>query len=103
MAARSWILAPSRQVEVAIMEKGRQATYFIRRGAWGIALLGIVALLSTVSCNSGPRAPAITTEAIFNNPREGFSFLVPEGWVQQSRSDIPPGSYEKARLLVSYQ
>lgn len=60
------------------------------------------ALLVGCGC-SGPRAPALSDETVYHNSRENFRFLVPEGWAQQAKEDVPSGKVEKERLLVQYQ
>ncbi len=63
-----------------------------------------VALLAGLaSCSTRPRAPALENAPVYHNAREGFRFLVPEGWTQQSRAEFPPGPAEKERLLVAYR
>jgi hypothetical protein len=54
-------------------------------------------------CSSRPRAPALENEPVYQNKREGFRFVVPEGWIQTAKADIPPGKTQKERLLVAYQ
>src|SRR5262245_25916538 len=76
------------------------------RGHWS-TLLRVVAIaaaaLVLASCSSGPRAPALRDEAVYQNDREGFRFRVPEGWTQHAKSDLPPGKANKEHLLVSYR
>jgi hypothetical protein len=64
--------------------------------------LRIAGVVILVGCNPRPRAPALENEPVYQNKREGFRFVVPEGWVQHAKADIPPGKTEKERLLVSY-
>jgi hypothetical protein len=63
----------------------------------------IAALLLACSCQPRPRAPALLDEPVYQNEREGFRFLVPEGWSMSARSDLPPGPADKERLLVQYR
>ena len=58
--------------------------------------------LSAAACSHRPRAPALQDEPIYQNTREGFRFVAPEGWRQFAKSDLPPGPAEKERLLVRY-
>jgi hypothetical protein len=64
-------------------------------------LLGAWVLLLS-SCHSRPRAPVLRNDPVYQNEREGFRFLVPEGWMQSSRTEIPPGKVERERPLVDY-
>jgi len=45
----------------------------------------------------------LSDDPVYQNNREGFRFLAPEGWSQNSRSDVPAGKVTKERPLVSYQ
>ena len=54
-------------------------------------------------CTPRPSAPALRDDPVYQNDREGFHFLAPEGWQQSVRSDIPPGKVDKERPLVNYQ
>jgi predicted Zn-dependent protease len=58
---------------------------------------------SLLGCRSGPRAPALGDEPVYNNSREGFRFLVPEGWTQSARGEAPPGKVQDERMLVEYK
>lgn len=49
-----------------------------------------------------PQAPALQDEPIYQNNREGFRFISPEGWKQLAKSDLPEGELDKERLLVRY-
>jgi hypothetical protein len=63
-------------------------------------------LLATVvpaGCHHGPRAPALDDSPVYQNDQAGFRFLVPEGWSQSARSELPPGKLDKERLLVQYR
>jgi hypothetical protein len=59
-------------------------------------------LVALSGCGSRPRAPAILDEPVYQNDREGFRFLAPPGWTQQTRAELPPGKLEQERLLVVY-
>jgi hypothetical protein len=69
-----------------------------RRGVWAAA-----GLLLLLGCDARPRAPALLDEPVYQDEREGFRFLVPEGWKQYARSEVPPGKVERERLLVLYR
>jgi hypothetical protein len=59
-------------------------------------------LLAALGCDRRPRAPALEDGSVYANAREGFRFLVPEGWSQQAKADLPPGPLERERVLVIY-
>src|SRR5262249_26812782 len=42
-------------------------------------------------------------EPVYQNDREGFRFLAPQGWTQHTRAELPPGKLEQERLLVAYK
>lgn len=67
-----------------------------------VVLFGVAAV---VGCRGRPRAPALDNSPVYVNRQAGFRFLVPEGWVQQSRSEIPPGYRldDSERTLVLYR
>ncbi|HMC88332.1 MAG TPA: hypothetical protein VKI17_02240 [Gemmataceae bacterium] len=54
-------------------------------------------------CGRAPQAPALENGPVFKNSREGFRFLVPEGWIQYARGEVPPGPLATERMLVEYQ
>ncbi len=62
-----------------------------------------VLAVGLAGCGSNPRAPALEDEAVYNNSREGFRFLVPEGWTQQAKAEVPSGKLDKGCSLVQYQ
>jgi hypothetical protein len=65
----------------------------------------VVALLVTsfIGCDSGPQAPLLGDFPVYQNPNEGFSFLVPDGWTQTSNTLLPPGDLEGETFLVRYK
>jgi predicted Zn-dependent protease len=68
-----------------------------------IAALALAhAFVVLAGCDSAPRAPLLRDEAVYYNRREGFRFLVPEGWKIQAKAELPPGKLEQERMLVEY-
>jgi hypothetical protein len=67
------------------------------------AVLLAACALVAAGCNDRPRAPAILDEPVYQNDREGFRFLAPQGWTQHTRAELPPGKLEQERLLVAYR
>jgi hypothetical protein len=61
---------------------------------WALLLMG--------GCDSRPRAPVLSDDPVYQNDREGFRFLVPDGWSQSTRSDVPRGKHEIEMPLVAY-
>jgi hypothetical protein len=45
----------------------------------------------------------LRNDPVYQNDREGFRFLVPEGWRQTARTDLPPGRYPIDKQLVEYR
>jgi hypothetical protein len=45
----------------------------------------------------------LSDEPIYENVREGLRFNVPKGWLQQMKTDLPPGPVPKERTLVLYR
>lgn len=55
-------------------------------------------------CDDTPRAPALTTEAVYSNPDIGLTFLVPEGWVLYAKVNLPADrKLDYPQRLVAYQ
>jgi hypothetical protein len=87
----------------------RQATRYDRRLGLRFArnVNGVLAILlgwfALAGCNSRPHAPALDNTPVYQNDREGFRFMVPEGWSQGVRADVPEGKTEKERVLVVYR
>jgi hypothetical protein len=69
-------------------------------GRLGILLLGSVLF---AGCTPKPQAPALRNDPVYQNDREGFRFLVPDGWMMVAASNYPPGPATKNRLLVQYR
>ena len=63
----------------------------------------LLPLTLTAGCNSQPRAPALSDEPVYQNSAEGFRFLVPPGWSQRAKANLPEGKLGKERLLVQYR
>lgn len=59
--------------------------------------------VSMWGCDTRPRAPALSDAPVYNNRREGFRFLVPEGWVQSASAVLPDKALEGEVLLVQYR
>jgi hypothetical protein len=75
-----------------------------RRGAGvlGAGLAAVLAAVGLAGCTRGPAAPALDNEPVYKNSAEGFRFLVPEGWIQRAKAEVPSGRVAKERLLVRY-
>jgi hypothetical protein len=56
-----------------------------------------------VTRTGSPKAPALRAEPVYQNSREGFRFVAPEGWVQVAKSEPPRGEAKTERLLVRYE
>ena len=71
----------------------------------GLRRSGLLAagLLFLCGCQPRPKAPALLDEPVYQNDREGFRFLVPDGWIMAAREETPPGRVDKERLLVQYR
>jgi hypothetical protein len=54
-------------------------------------------------CRGRPVAPVLRNDPVYQNDREGFRFLVPEGWKQYAKADLPSGKVEREHLLVQYR
>jgi hypothetical protein len=63
--------------------------------------LALVAL--ALGCDERPRAPSLQNEPVYQNSREGFRFLVPQGWTLHARGELPSGKLDRERMLVSYE
>lgn len=67
--------------------------------------LGSAALLAVAlaGCDSRPSAPPLQDGPIYQNSREGFRFVPPEGWKQRARGEVPAGKIASERLLAEYK
>jgi hypothetical protein len=95
-APRDW-RAGSRQRP----ECSSRSAYATPLAEFGSAAL-LVAMLFIAGCRAKPKAPALLDEPVYQS-KEGFRFLVPEGWIMAARANVPPGPVEKERLLVQYR
>ena len=68
------------------------------RTAWLAAAL----TLAAAGCDSRPRAPALTPEAVYENDDAGVRFVVPEGWVTTGKTALPPGTYDRPIRMAGY-
>jgi hypothetical protein len=59
-------------------------------------------LLACTGCSDRPKAPALEDSAVYHNPREGFRFRVPTGWIQRAKADFPREKVPEERMLVQY-
>jgi hypothetical protein len=60
------------------------------------------AYLLCAGCAKKPVAPALDNEPVYRNAAEGFRFLVPEGWVQTAKANLPGAPSERGQMLVHY-
>jgi hypothetical protein len=63
----------------------------------------LLVLVAAAGCGGTPRAPILSADPVYNNSREGFRFLVPEGWTQNAIAEVPPGPATTEQRLVEYQ
>jgi hypothetical protein len=55
-------------------------------------------------CEERPRAPALTTEAVYSNSGIGLTFVAPEGWVLYAKVNLPEGhKLDRPQRLAAYQ
>jgi hypothetical protein len=68
-------------------------------------ILSFVLLLAALAgCDSRPRAPALTTEAVYSNSDSGLTFVAPEGWVLYAKVNLPADhKLDRPQRLVAYQ
>lgn len=67
---------------------------------WRGSLL-VLALLA--GCQKKPKAPALVTEAVYENLGAGVKFLAPDGWILYAKADPPPGKkLDHPLRLVAY-
>jgi hypothetical protein len=64
----------------------------------------VLLLAALTGCDDKPRAPALTTEAVYSNSDIGLTFLVPEGWVLYAKVNLPTDrKLDYPQRLVAYQ
>jgi hypothetical protein len=64
----------------------------------------LLALALLAGCQKKPRAPALVTEAVYENLGAGVKFLAPDGWVLYAKAEPPPGKkLDHPLRLVAYQ
>ena len=109
---RRWALRPedARQLKAASAAQEPQSKPRPKIRKWHLAIValaftGIVTgtTLGIRGCAYRPHAPVLRNEPVFQSSREGLRFNVPDGWIQHTRADIPPGKVDKERLLVAYR
>lgn len=68
-------------------------------------MLSLVLLVTApAGCEEKPRAPALTTEAVYSNTDAGLTFVAPEGWVLYAKVNLPAGhKLDRPQRLVAYQ
>jgi len=66
-------------------------------------LLSLTMIALALGCDERPRAPSLQNEPVYQNSREGFRFMVPEGWTLHARGELPSGQLDRERMLVSYE
>jgi hypothetical protein len=70
----------------------------------GRVTLVALALAGPTGCEEKPRAPALTSEAVFRSDSAGLTFVAPEGWAILARANPPAGmKLDHPLRLVSYQ
>jgi hypothetical protein len=63
----------------------------------------LLALALLAGCQKRPRAPALVTEAVYENSGAGVKFLVPDGWTLYAKAEPPPGKkLDHPLRLVAY-
>ncbi len=70
---------------------------------WVFSIVCLPCVWLATGCDSAPRAPALRDSAVYQNNREGFRFLVPDGWLQSASSVLPDDLGDGEILLVQYK
>ena len=70
---------------------------------WIRLILSLLLVGTEVGCSRRPAAPVLDNDPVFVNRGEGFRLLIPEGWSQAIKTNLPPGVLEKERTLVLYR
>jgi hypothetical protein len=68
-----------------------------------IACALMAAIRLVTGCGVAPQAPALENGPVFKNSREGFRFLVPDGWIQYARGEVPSSPVNTECMLVEYE
>jgi hypothetical protein len=68
----------------------------------GVKQLMLLVAVLLLGCSHKPKAPALSNDPVYHNAHEGFRFLVPTGWVQAVKADLPAGRLDAEHLLVRY-
>lgn len=68
------------------------------RRALALALAAALA----AGCADRPKAPPLTTEAVYRSDAAGVRFLVPDGWVVTSRAEPPAGPLDRVVVMATY-
>jgi len=69
---------------------------------WQGGLVWWIGLAIGIGCASRPEAPRLSDAPVYRNSREGFRFLVPDGWIQTASSNLPAGDLDGEIFLVRY-
>lgn len=67
------------------------------------SLWAAVAAATLAGCSETPRAPDLTTEAVYQNDRAGLRFLTPDGWNVIAKSVDPETPRDIPLRLIAYQ
>src|SRR6516162_1803979 len=89
--------APDIRLCLTIKLVTREGDHYFRSSS----SLMLIAL--ALGCGDQPRAPSLQNEPVYQNSREGFRLLVPEGWTMHARGELPSGQLDRERMLVSYE
>jgi hypothetical protein len=63
----------------------------------------VLLAISLCGCDSGPEAPELRDAPVYENAKEGFRFMVPDGWTQTASSILPAGDLEGDAFLARYR
>lgn len=59
-------------------------------------------LISGRGCAGGPKAPPLTNDSVYQNGELGLRFLVPDGWLNTARADVPTDKLPKPLMVAVY-
>jgi hypothetical protein len=69
-----------------------------------MVLLVVLLAGALVGCEERPRAPALTTEAVYSDSPSGLTFVAPEGWTVYAKVNLPEGrKLEYPQRMVAYR